>query len=349
MRKRNLRWVVCTAALLVSGCVIPGSSNRPTQVGVDVPAPPHAPVPPRPIPEPLDETLHAAALRSLSFAADSNDPDLRANAIEALQKTSPNAAYDVALTGLSDSDENVRFAACMAVGSLHITEAHNRLLAMRQNDPSQVVQVGVRFALHSLGDKRFSHDLEGYSRSPFPQIRGKTALVLGLLHEPSAVVVLRPMRHDTQDTVRLQASASLWLLGDSEGLDDLLSGALSGYPDDLILATLSLAEPRDQRVAQHVRANLTTDYPEVNLAAARAMGMLGSDEGYVIAMDGTKSSDPRQRFLAALALGAIGRSDAQQVLATLLTDPNRRVQVGAATALLELHDPTAEASGQVSN
>jgi HEAT repeat protein len=80
-------------------------------------------------------------------------------------------------------------------------------------------------------------------------------------------------------------------------------------------------------------------YTEVSLVAARAMGMLGSDEGYKIAADATKSQDPQQRFLAAVALGAIGRTDAQDELKRLLADPVPNVQLAAASAVLQLTRP----------
>jgi HEAT repeat protein len=74
----------------------------------------------------------------------------------------------------------------------------------------------------------------------------------------------------------------------------------------------------------------------VSLVAARAMGMLGSGAGYGVAMKGAKSVDPRQRHLAALAFGAIGRADAQPFLAPLLKDPESDVRLAAATAILQL-------------
>ena len=64
--------------------------------------------------------------------------------------------------------------------------------------------------------------------------------------------------------------------------------------------------------------------------------MIGSDEGYGVALKGASSTDPRQRLLAALAFGAIGRSDAQETLANLLKDDNTDVRVAAATAILQL-------------
>jgi HEAT repeat protein len=279
-------------------------------------------------------------LNLLIAAEDSNRPGIRANAIEALQETSPRDAADAATKGLTDADPGVRFSACMAVGQLKLASAHQRLLEMHDSDPSPVVQVGVRFALHRLGDTRYSHDLEKFARDSDPEIRGKTALALGLLQEPTAANILNPMRNDSEATVRLQAAASLWLMGDQRGLDDLVVWAISKFPDDLMIATLALAQPKDQSVIQHVRGNLVTDYPEVDLAAARALGMLGSDEGYAIAVLGTKSKDPRQRWLGARALGDIGRTDAQPILSALLKDDDILVRVCAATAILELHDPS---------
>jgi HEAT repeat protein len=67
--------------------------------------------------------------------------------------------------------------------------------------------------------------------------------------------------------------------------------------------------------------------------------MVGSDEGFGVAVKASKSTDPRQRVLAALALGAIGRSDAQDTLRKLLSDGDPDVRLAAATALLQLKPP----------
>jgi HEAT repeat protein len=61
-------------------------------------------------------------------------------------------------------------------------------------------------------------------------------------------------------------------------------------------------------------------------------------------MEYVKSDAPRQRFLAAIALGTIGRSDAQSSLAPLLQDEDARVRLAAATAILQLKPPTASAA-----
>jgi HEAT repeat protein len=198
-----------------------------------------------------------------------------------------------------------------------------------------------------LGDKRYSKDLELTARDPQWQVRAETARVLGLLNEPTAVRVLKPMLRDREESVRLQAADSLWRLGDQEGLRVLVSASASGYPDDQMIALLGLAGPRDSRVLGHLHAALTADYAEVCLVAARAMGMCGSDEGYSIAAEAVKSADARQRVLAAMALGAIGRSDAQPYLATLLKDKaSQDVRLSAAQAILQLKAPVASARGE---
>jgi HEAT repeat protein len=239
------------------------------------------------------------------------------------------------LKGLTDNSGLVRFAACLAAGELRLAQAKDALLVC-SDDANPSVRIGAKFALHRIGDTRQSKDFERTAHDVSPRVRGDTALVLGLLGEPTAVNVLKPMLVDPSPAVRLQAAESLWRLGDQRGLESLVSASLSKFPDDQMLAILALAEPRDQRVLGHIQGQLTNDYEEVTLMAARAAGMLGSDDGYGVALKGARSGDPRQRMLAALAMGAIGRSDSQSSLSVLLKDTNQDVRIAAATAILQL-------------
>jgi HEAT repeat protein len=320
----------------LSIAVLGGCAPQQPSAAKEFRAPDEAPASPPPVAQTLDPALQPKALREMLTAADSDDIHLRANAVEALQEVNSPEAPRIAMRALSDPNDTVRFAACLAIGQLRDTDAHDRLLTMYTGNELPTVKVGVLFALHRMGDMRYSHDFEKMARDLDAEVRGKTALALGFLGEPSATKILRPMRFDVEQAVRLQASISLWQLGDPLGLDDVAAAAVSRYPDDLILATLGLASTHNPRIIQHVRANLVNDFPEVELAAARAMGELGSDEGYTIAMKGAASTDRIERSLAALALGAIGRTDAQATLAKLLADPEPTVRLSAATAILQL-------------
>ncbi len=295
---------------------------------------------PPPVPKEIPQALRAeyvAQARGIVLeSARGEDEFLRAHAIEAIQNNlSGEEAEAVVSIALDDPSPIVRFAAGLAAGTLKLNPLRQQLLN-RADDPDTHVRIAVRYALHRLGDTRRSRDLERTAASDNPGVRANTTLVLGMLGERSALQMLRILLHDVDPAVRLQAAEAMWKLGDREGLAFLIASGLSAFWDDQMVALLALAQPRDQRVRQHVRTGLTADYIEVRLVAARAMGMLGSDEGYGIARNGARSKDPRQRQLAALAFGAIGRNDAQQTLAGLMKDADAEVRLAAASAMLQL-------------
>jgi HEAT repeat protein len=297
------------------------------------PKPPPAPPPRRDVP--VDPSLQESAKREILSAAGSNMSGTRAHAVEAMKDGMGPVASPEITRLLNDPDPRVRFAATLAAGELRLVQAKPALVRLAE-DRDDSVRIGAKFALHRLGDTSRSRDMEETSRDPRPQIRGMTAMVLGLLGEPSGVNVLRPMLRDQSAAVRLQAAEAMWRLGDQEGLNRLVSSSLSTFVDDQMISILALAGPKDRRALVHVETALASDYEEVTLIAARACGMLGSDAGYVAAIRAANSRDARQRLMAAMALGAIGRTDSQEVLARLLKDGDADVRLGAATAILQL-------------
>jgi HEAT repeat protein len=330
-RVLSLLLVAVIAVAALAGC---GNKNKrdAREVRLNQPPKPPPPVPPR-VDVPADQGLRDLAWQELSQAKGSPNPIIRAHALEGMKDSVGANAGDAITSGLHDENPVVRFAAAMATGELKLEGGKKQLLAL-VDDVDASVRVGVRFALHRLGDVSHSHDLEVTARDPNPRTRGDTALVLGLIGEPSAANVLIPMLADPNAAVRLQVAEALWRLGREDGLERLVSYSVSGHADEQMIALLALAAPRDRRVLGHVTGNLVSDYDEVALVAARAAGMLGSDAGYGVALKGHKSKDPRQRMLAALAFGAIGRTDAQDELAQLLRDPDHDVRLAAATSLL---------------
>ena len=343
MKRITLLPIAATGLLLVSlaGCAGKPKNDplaHPTREqlrGRIVKRPKDPPAPPPRKNVPLDPALASAARQELGTAAGSKDPTLRANALESMRDVPGPESRDAILRGLEDEEPVVRFAAAMAAGELQLADAREPLLGM-VDDPAAHVRVAVRFALHKLGIYDYSHDLEDSARSEDPGVRGNTALALGLLGEPSGLKILHVLAKDPHPAVRQQTYESMWRLGDASAVDDLVALTVSLYVDDQMVGLLALAGPRDPSVRQHIRQGLTSDYPEVALVAARGLGMLGSDEGYRIAEKCVKAGDARQRFLAALAFGAIGRTDSQPFLKTLLNDKDARVRVAAAAAILQL-------------
>ncbi len=341
----------CVVLTLVTGCGPPGMRGPRPQRGISADkALLRTQEPPKPPPAravPLDPQLRSAARQELAAAAKSSQPQIRAHAIEGARRGYAALGADAAtqiVAGLADPEPVVRFAAAMAAGELKLEAARQALVGVAE-DPDPRVQVAVRFALHRLGDASRTHDLEQFAVDHVPgheSVRAAVATVLGRLEEPSALKILKALRRDLATSVRQEAGEALYRLGDEEGLRDMIGLTASAYKDDQMFGLLALAARNDQRVRGHVRLELSNSFPEVALVAARAMGLLGSDAGYAVAQNGARSKDPRQRLLAALAFGAIGRSDAQEILAGLLKDAEPAVRVAAATAVLELNAPGRE-------
>lgn len=317
---------------LLSGCAQRNPEDREPSV---MPAP-TPPVPsPKRVNVPLDQALRSDAVTELNRALMSKDPILRANAVEGLQRGLGATASGRILSALDDKEALVRFAATMATGTLKLPGAEPRLVALA-DDPSKLVQIGARYALHMLGDTRRSHDFEDYAVDPDPRIRANTVMVLGLLGEKSALKIFRGMQKDLDPAVQLQLIEARYRLGDESALEDLAVASVSKFPDDQIIAILALGSTRDERNARLIGGKLTSDYTEVTLAAARSLGMVGVDLGTGVALKAVDAKEPRQRAMAALALGAIGRSDTQRALEKLLKDADPHVRLAAATAILQL-------------
>ncbi|HEY0009779.1 MAG TPA: HEAT repeat domain-containing protein [Tepidisphaeraceae bacterium] len=324
--------IAASVALLILGCgATPQGPNMP-----DAPAPP--PPSPKQVSQPIDPQLRRAAEAELDAALASSNAIIRANAIEASQRAvdSPSAVARVT-KGLSDSNGLVRFAATMAAGAMQRPEWHATLIELA-NDRDDNVRVGARYALHKLGDFRLSHDFEKLVLDPKPSVRANAVLALGLMGEPSAMKLLQAVQLDASPAVRLQTTEAMHRLGDARAAERLMAGTISTYADDQIVSILALVQGRGptDKVYKVLQGNLTGDYVEVNLAAARALGTIGSDEGMGVAIKAVPSKDARQRAMAALALGAIGRSDAQPHLAKLLKDSDPNVRLAAAAAVLQL-------------
>ena len=286
---------------------------------------------------PIDEAFQQQATNQIALAFNSSDPVIKAQALEAMSRTRDPAASDRIQRAMTDKDWIVRFAGAMCAGDLKLKNTYKTIAAAAfDQDPN--VRVAVRYALHRLGDKSLSKDLEALSLNSNENVRANVAFALGLLGEPTGTRILQPMIADPNFNVRMQTAEALWRLGDEQGLKNLIAASVSKFTDDQIVAVLAMAGPRDQRVKPYVMAKFANDHDkkqfvELQLVAARALGMLGDDSGFGLAVRTCVSTDPRQRSLAALALGDIGRSDAQDALSRLLHDTAPGVQLSAATAL----------------
>ena len=161
--KKHFAYVLLAGAL--AGC----SSSKPDHAIPPPPAP--VAIAPKYSPEPLKPDLHEKARQELLSDTTAADPYLRSNAIEALVDVDPADAPGPVMKGLSDPEISVRFAAIMAAGKIKLVDAYPTLQQMAY-DKDLRIQAAVRYALHKLGDKRLTQELERLSMDGDSHVRG---------------------------------------------------------------------------------------------------------------------------------------------------------------------------------
>jgi hypothetical protein len=358
----RLLMIVC--CLAVAGCDSPPTTTRyDTKTGEyitpaaakDFKLPKMPPKFPRAVPTPIDPALADRARAELAAALASPDEIIRCHAVETVKDVRPAGAEAMVRKALSDPNALVKLAACYATAELKLTDLKQNLsgpLHDVDNLPpgasttdfvlARQEHVAAICALYACGDTEPARELETLVFDPSPTVQREAVVALGLIGNRSAVPLLQQVQSRAMDAeLRVQVAESLWRLGSEEGAKALQVAAMgSGGGGLSCLALLALAEPRDTRFLS-VEMSRAGDsppdgYAEIGLVASRACGMLGSDFGYGVGLRDADSVDPRLRQLAALVFGAIGRPDAQPVLAKLLDDKDASVRIAAAGAILSL-------------
>jgi HEAT repeat protein len=290
---------------------------------------------------------------------------VRSQAIEAMKLVAPQTGLPWMRNALRDESPLVRFAACVALGELQDTASRSRMTELL-NDPNTSVQLAAIFALHRVGDVSHSHRIaEVLLYGKDPGARRNAAMLLGRLGEPGAVTLLARVAESPDEGLRLQALEAMALLGSSEAKQQLQFLAHSGLGAREAFVVTALGNTRNDDFATMYRYKLKTAiHPETRLAAARALGQLGSVEGLDLAVrevhfnqpdrseevateDAPEAQIVRVRSLAALALGEMGDPAALPPLVNVLDDPyDPRVELAAALAIVQILDRESATDGR---
>lgn len=300
--------------------------------------------------------LRQSAIRFLVDAAESDDPVLRMQAIEAFQEVAPAEGEAVLLKSADNAYAGVSFAALMALGTIRDARAME-IIRTRAEDHDVSVRIAALFAMHRLGDKRRTGELSDFLLNhPDARVRANAALAIGRLAEPQSTRLLRTaLRRERKDAVKMQILEALAMLGDTHGIERLRFFGHSAVPDQSALALMLLANAQTHEAEELFRYRLdVADHPEIKLQAARGLGRLGYDDGLDLALaylsfnspDTGRRNDPpeqqiiRVRALAALALEAIGSPESMAALKAAFELPGQpaRANVAVARALIRIID-----------
>lgn len=285
--------------------------------------------------------------------SDHANPAIRSGAVEGLELGIGAEALPWIRLALLDEQPVVLFAGCVAVGRLR-DEGSLSVLRKLALDADANVRVGALFALHQLGDTSGSGWLPGLLLTHEDiSVRRNAALVLGWMGQQGGVKLLARAMHDPETSVRRHALAALALLGNEDAVRDLLIMSQSGVGSEEVFAINALAEIRSSDHRDNFRYKLqTATHLESRLAAAYALGLLGLDDGYRLALRSLRielprvpddAGDPpedqvlRAKLLAIRALGSIGKVESVSVLNDLMrSHEDDRVRTAYAAAILRI-------------
>jgi HEAT repeat protein len=299
------------------------------------------------------------AVRFLQAATQSDDPVVRMQGIEALQEAAPREGLPFIAENIDNGYAGVSFAAIMALGTLRDASFVEEIRT-RAEDPDPNVRIAALFALHRLGERQRTGELADLLlKHRDARVRANAAVAIGRLGESQSGRVLDvALRREKKDAVKLQILEALALLGDTGAIERLLFYGYSAAPDQAALSLMLLGNARAHDAEELFRYRVERgDQPEIRLQAARALGVLGYDSGFDLALahlffsdvDLGRDNDPPQqqiarvRALAALALEAIGNRESLMALRRAFDDENQsdRVRVAVARAAIRIIDPRA--------
>jgi HEAT repeat protein len=286
----------------------------------------------------------------------SAEPVQRANSLEAIQLLPDPRRLSLLEQGLHDPQWVVRFAAALAAGRGQVTTLQPLLVRGFLSETNANVKVGMVYALKRLGDNTHMSLLAATMHNPDASVRANTALVLGLIGEPSAKAVLWPARRDLDVRVRFEITAALARIGDAEAQKAILAMSINRFAEDYYMALATCPDINRPEVDNllyrgfHLRDYVKDPTPEERrivdraaMIAARGMAKRGDTEPGHLTLELSRSTDPEVRALAALALGEMLYPTEERPLMRLMGDPDPHVQIAAAAATVNVAVRDAQA------
>lgn len=301
--------------------------------------------------------LREKAIQDLAILSTDPDPQIRANAVEAMMGAPARVEATVG-AGLGDANAGVRAVAAMTMGRLRLgglVGAAEPLL----NDPSPYVRASAIYALRRCGQEADPTPLATMLLTDESlRVRSHAAVILGELGDPSAIGLLKqaakdPMaRADRAEArlLRLQIAEALVRLGLEDQVEPIRAALYPSRPEELeatALAVQIIGQVGDKAAAGQliflVRQQNEAGQPmpaEVRLGVAGALAKLGKPEGAFIAEEFKADQNPILRAQAAYVYGETGQLANLSRLEAMMGDPVAQVRVSAAGAVLRVMEKT---------
>jgi HEAT repeat protein len=295
------------------------------------------------------------AIDELLTLSTSEDPQVRANAIEGLLPA-PARLESILPRALSDANEGVRTVAAIAVGKARLAGLTGQLEPMLR-ERSAFVRAAAIYGLRANGEAVNPTPLGAMvTRDASVRVRAHAAFLLGELGDKGTSRLLReavqlevPRTTSAEMKVLgVQIAEALVKLGDESQLHTIRAALYPATPEErdaAVLAVQVLGQLGDRASIGQLRNLLTMRDSsgrvlplEVRLAVQGALGRLGQPVDISEATRALEGGEEPQRIQAAWALGEIGGVDAVTRLKGALGVGSERVRVSVAAGLLRAAD-----------
>ena len=239
----------------------------------------------------------------------------------------------------------VRFAAAQAVGDTRYYRAKSSVEKLL-NAPDAHTRIAAAYAMNQLGSPGPMTLLGEALKSQDQTVRANAATLLGKTGDQGVLKLLRWVQHDkdSTDKVKLVALDARAKLGDDTIFNKLWAISYNSYWDYRIMAVKAFGALGTGEAKDVLITKLDDEVPEVRLAAAEQLGILGNQTGMLEVLDvfickPDPNLDGKRRenvkVLAAMAIGQIGTQELTRYLPELINDDSRMVRIAAARAILQ--------------
>jgi len=233
----------------------------------------------------------ARALGVLYVGLRSADPELRAQAVQALGQSRDSAQWTSIASLLKDPELRVQAAAAEALGVLGAPEAQEPLLQL-------------------------------LAQNPPPGLRVAVAGALSRLQSPRGPIVLRELLASGDERVKLRAGLLLVETGDLSARPGLWAALQrQALPDDVLLGVLSkLAHSGDALATQQLNARMGDEgFTLRRISAAANLARIGDERALAVLGQAARTPGPQQ-LLASLMLAKVGDASGFPRLLRVATD-----------------------------
>lgn len=271
------------------------------------------------------------------------DPLVRVHAIEAVVTTHQIRLMPTVQLLFADQSVPVRFAAAVAMGDLKYSISRTSV-SRALEDPDDNVRVAACYAMGRLGDTEYYEVVrKALLVSKNQTVRANAAFLLGRIGDARAIELLKQAQRDknSDGKVRLQTLEARAELGDATVLNKLWA-MVYGYAEDRMIGVRAMGMLGGAKVKEILVTKLDDDMLEVRLAAAEQLGKLGDRSGGPEVLDvfekdlraGLENGAlERVNVLTALAIGRICTPALTKHLPGLMKNKSKSVRIAAAKAV----------------